>query len=325
MRRLPAPSLTGRPTLVIGELNVDLIAAGLQRLPKLGEEVEAQSFDIVLGSASAIFASGLARLGHPVSFVSKVGNDFFGQLCRRELEARGIETSCVKSSTKTATGVTVCISTLKDRAQVTYPGAIAELSLKDIPASVFDGFAHLHLSCFSLQKRLKPDFGKLFAMAKRRGLSTSFDPNSTLVGETKKLALQALKHVDVLFLNQTEAAQLTGKASAALGARQLSKLVPCVVVKLGSKGALVGRDGQIETVPGYRVRSVDTTGAGDSFAAGFIAGMLAGQSDSDCLRTGNACGALSTRAVGGTGAQPTQEELRRFLVGGSPKALKEPR
>jgi len=305
-----------RPALVIGELNVDLIAAGLERAPQLGMEIEARTFEMVLGSASAIFASGLCRLGHPVSFVGKVGDDYFGELCRSELSARGIDTSRVRTATGVSTGVTLCLSTQRDRAQVTYLGAIAELRYSDLPANVFDGFAHLHLSCFALQKGLRPAFAKLLSAAKRRGLSTSFDPNSTLIGETRKQALKLLGHVDVLFLNELEAAQLTGQRSAESAARELSTRVTRAVVKLGRKGALACRKGVVLSVPGKRIRALDTTGAGDSFAAGYISAFLEDQSEIECLTQANACGALSTQAVGGTAAQPNQAELRQFLLQG---------
>jgi sugar/nucleoside kinase (ribokinase family) len=303
----------GRATLVIGELNVDLIAAGLTRPPQMGKEVEAKSFEMVLGSASAIFASGLRRLGHPVGFVGKIGADFFGQFCATQLAALGVDTSWVRTTPGATTGVTLCLSSKRDRAQVTFPGAIAELGLSDIPFDAFDGFGHLHLSCFALQKRLRPAFSRLLATAKKQGLSTSFDPNCSLSGEMRKQALRLLPYVDVVFLNEREATELTGKSSPTAAAKELCRRSACAVVKLGSKGAVLARAGDVLTVPGRRVRAIDTTGAGDSFAAGFVSAFLAGESDLGCLKKGNACGALSTRAVGGTAAQPDQEELTRFL------------
>lgn len=298
---------------MIGELNVDLIAAGLIEQPQLGREIEAEGFDVVLGSASAIFASGLHRLGHRVAFVSRVGDDQFGRFCVEQLKGLGVDTSRVRVAKASATGVTVCLSTARDRALVTFPGAIAELSSADIPKGVFKGFGHLHLSCFALQKRLRPAFGKLLKAAKRQGLSTSFDPNSSLVGALRQQALAILPHVDVLLLNEQEAVELGRTHDPRAAARALSKHAGCAVVKLGRKGALVARGKNIVSVAGHKVRAIDTTGAGDSFAAGFVSAFLAGGSDLDCLASGNACGALSTRAIGGTAAQPSARELRRFL------------
>lgn len=303
----------GRPALVIGELNADLVAAGLAEPPPLGREIEAKSFQMVLGSASAIFAGGLCRLGHRVAFVSKVGDDSFGRFCVQQLTALGVDTTRVQVSSASATGVTVCLSTQRDRAQVTFPGAIAELSAADIPKDVFSGFSHLHLSCFALQKRLRPAFAKLLKEAKRQGLSTSFDPNSSLRGPLRQQALKLLPHVDMLLLNEQEAVELSGKREPRAGALALAARAGCAIVKLGKKGAVLARGRQVVSVAGHQLKVVDTTGAGDSFAAGFVSAFLAGASDLECLKHGNACGALSTRGIGGTAAQPNRRELGRFL------------
>lgn len=308
--------------LVIGELNVDIIAAGLAVPPQLGKEIEATSFEVVLGSASAIFASGLARLGHRVAFVSKVGADSFGELCLERLATLGVGTDWVQVARGSTTGVTVCLSTKTDRAQVTYPGAIAELGPRDVPRGAFDGFAHLHLSCFALQTRLRPAFSTLFAQARRRGLTTSFDPNASLTGPLRRQALSVLPHVDLLFLNEQEAAELAGGKGARAAALQLARRAGRVIVKLGRKGALAAHDGQVVSVPGRKVQVVDTTGAGDSFAAGYVSAFLAGGSELDCLAHGNACGALSTHGVGGTAAQPDRRELLRLLAQPSGKAVR---
>jgi sugar/nucleoside kinase (ribokinase family) len=311
-----ARSSSGSSALVIGELNVDLIAAGLSGPPQLGKELPARSFAMVLGSASAIFASGLCRLGHQVSFIGKVGDDDFGKFCREQLAGLGVDVSGVRTARGSTTGVTLCLSTQRDRAQVTYPGAIAELTERDIPRQAFQGFSHLHLSCFALQTGLRPAFPRLLRAARQAGLSTSFDPNSSLAGALGRQALRLLPHVDVLFLNEREASELSGERSARAAARALSGQAACTVIKLGSKGALSVRDGKIGQVMGRKVRAVDTTGAGDSFAAGFVSAYLAGASDLACLEAGNACGALSTLGVGGTAAQPNQRQLSRFLKRG---------
>jgi sugar/nucleoside kinase (ribokinase family) len=93
----------------------------------------------------------------------------------------------------------------------------------------------------------------------------------------------------------------------------LGQRVPCAVIKLGARGAVAVEDGTAFTSPGFRVDALDTTGAGDSFAAGFVSAYVGGKGIEECLRVGNACGALSTRQAGGTAAQPDAGELRAFL------------
>ena len=95
--------------LVMGELNVDIVLSGMASPPVLGSEVLAQEMRMVLGSASAIFASGIARLGHPVGFVSKTGDDDFGRFCRDELLNAGISTDRLLLSSR-PTGATIVLS-----------------------------------------------------------------------------------------------------------------------------------------------------------------------------------------------------------------------
>ena len=155
--------------LVVGELNVDIVLSGMASPPVLGSEVLAQKMRMVLGSASAIFASGIARLGHPVGFVSKTGDDDFGRFCRDELRNAGISTDRLLLSLR-PTGATIVLSARGDRALVTHLGAIADLGYGDLPANLFDGFRHLHLTSYFLQERLRPDFPRLIREAKAAGL-----------------------------------------------------------------------------------------------------------------------------------------------------------
>ncbi|EQD41286.1 PfkB domain protein, partial [mine drainage metagenome] len=159
--------------LVIGELNVDLVASGLHSLLGLGQEVLASDFRVTLGSASAIFACGVARLGHPVTFLSKVGTDDFGRFCINALKEAGISTDQILHSTTSATGVTVVLSTDEDRALVTCLGAIAELRYEQLPFTVFAGHRHLHLTSYFLQHGLRPDFIAIMRDAQQQGLTVS--------------------------------------------------------------------------------------------------------------------------------------------------------
>src|SRR5919204_391130 len=246
----------GRPVAVIGELNVDAIATGLRQPPRLGAEILAADFRLTLGSASAIFACGMAKLGHAVTFFSQVGTDDFGKFCLRALKEAGVSTRNVRRDDTLKTGVSVSLSTGRDRALVTYPGAISSMKYEQIRMSALKGLGHLHMTSFFLQADLRPSFGRIFGEAKRLGLTTSFDPNSDPSSE----------------------------------------------------------GGEDVSAPGFRVEAVDTTGAGDSFAAGFMSAYLRGLPVAECLRHGNACGALSTLQAGGTPGQPDAKALEKFLA-----------
>jgi len=299
--------------VVIGELNVDLVASGLMTEPKLGQEIVADGFEITLGSASAIFASGLSRLGRGVTFVSRVGADEFGRFCIDALSKRGISTEGILVSRESRTGVTMVMSTRQDRALVTYLGAIAELSLEDIPLNALDGHRHLHLTSYYLQTALQPDFGRLMDEAKQRGMTTSFDPNSDPDQGRNERIFEVLKSTDILFLNEPEAKLLSWQNDVRSACQRLGRFCPLVVVKQGGEGAIAYRNGEFVTAAGFRVDAIDTTGAGDSFAAGFVHAFLDGGKTGACLTVGNACGALSATKPGGTGGQPDIAELNEFV------------
>jgi sugar/nucleoside kinase (ribokinase family) len=298
---------------VIGELNVDVIATGLTEPPRFGAEILASDFQLALGSASAIFACGMAKLGHPVTFIGQVGADGFGEYCLRALKEAGISTRNVLLNDNLKTGVTISLSTLNDRALVTYLGAISSLKYEQISMSSLEGLGHLHMTSFFLQAGLRPDFKKIFGEVKRMGLTTSFDPNSDPSSEWGNDIWDVFTQTDVLFLNETEAQQLTRAQTTQEALKVLGECVPCAVVKLGPSGAMAIEGGEMNSAPGFRVKPVDTTGAGDSFAAGFISAYLQSRPTVECLRAGNACGALSTLKAGGTAGQPDSETLKTFL------------
>ncbi|HEX3252521.1 MAG TPA: carbohydrate kinase family protein [Pyrinomonadaceae bacterium] len=308
MSRSQAPRI-----LVIGELNVDIVAAGVRQLPQAGTEVLAEDCELTLGSASAIFAAGIAKLGCAVTFVSQVGKDSFGDFCVAALRDTGISTRHVQRKAEEKTGVTIALSNNRDRALITFPGAIASFSAKDCDTSLMKRHHHLHLTSYYLQRGLKPSFPALFRQAKAAGLTTSFDPNADPSQQWSTSIKSVLKYVDVLFVNEGEATALTGRTKMREALRALGQLVSCAVVKRGAKGAVAIQYDEVVADSGFKVEAVDTTGAGDSFAAGFVSAYVRRALLAECLRVGNACGALSTRALGGTPGQPTQAELQMFL------------
>ncbi|HZJ44940.1 MAG TPA: carbohydrate kinase family protein [Pyrinomonadaceae bacterium] len=306
--------LSAKPGIVvIGELNVDLLASGLTDPPSMGDEILAKDFEVVLGSASAIFATGIRKLGYEVTFVSQVGRDQFGDFCVDALRAAGISTKQVSRRRNLKTGVTISLSGARDRALVTYPGAIATFSAEQVPSDSFQNGQHLHMTSYFLQTALKPSFAEIFRQARKRGLTTSFDPNSDPSGAWGKEIWDVLRETDVLFLNEREALKLTRTRTIKSAAIKLGQQTNCVVIKLGSKGAVAIKGGELVTAPGFKIKVVDTTGAGDSFDAGFMSGYLAGSSLTECLKIANACGAMSALKSGGSAGQPDQNSLNKFL------------
>ena len=299
--------------LVIGELNVDIVATGLRSAPEMGAEILADDCELTLGSASAIFAAGMAKLGHSVTFVSQVGRDYFGDFCIRTLQQLGVSTRHVARKADEKTGVTIALSGKRDRALVTHTGAVATLTSDCVDESLLKRHDHLHLTSYYLQKALQPSCADIFRRAKALGLTTSFDPNSDPSNKWSRRIDGVLRYTDVLFLNEREALQLTRSRTPKAALKALGTKVTCAAIKRGPRGAIAIHDGTTAADSGFSITAVDTTGAGDSFDAGFMSAYLREAPLAECLRVGNACGALSATRIGGTAGQPTEQGLQTFL------------
>jgi sugar/nucleoside kinase (ribokinase family) len=308
----------GKGVIVIGELNIDAVASGLAEAPRLGDEILASEFRLTLGSASAIFACGVAKLGHDVTFIARVGSDYFGRFCLSALREAGVSTRHISRDKDLKTGVTISLSTRHERALVTYPGAIAALGPDDVNSSRLKGHSHLHMTSYFLQTRLQASFPQIFREARELGLTTSFDPNSDPTHSWNNSIRDVFTYTDLLFVNKTEALALTRARTVNAALKALGQQVSCAVIKLGPDGAMAIKDGEITSVARFPIEPVDTTGAGDSFAAGFVSAYLRARPVRECLDVANACGALSTLQVGGTDGQPTRQTLKRFLAAHRP-------
>ncbi len=156
---------------------------------------------------------------------------------------------------------------------------------------------------------------ELFRRARRAGLSVSLDAGFDPYGEWGDDNLMAvLRLVDIFLPNDVEARQIARVDDTEAALWELAKYARLVVVKCGPSGALALHDGQVVRSPAFPVDVIDTTGAGDSFNAGFIhAYVFQGLLLQEALRSANACGALSATGVGGTAAQPALEQVRAFL------------
>lgn len=299
--------------LVAGELNVDLVFRGCQTFPAPGHEVLAEDAALVPGSSSMICAIGLARLGQPVAFAGVAGTDGWGDFCVAALRNAGVDVTAVRRDATQRTGITAAFSTRSDRALVTHAGAIGALLADDLDDALLASVDHLHVSSYYLQRGLRPGLIALFARAKARGLGTSLDPGFDPDERWGREWRDVLAQVDVFLPNDVELAGISGAASAFEGLRALDNGHTRSVVKRGRSGCATLDRGKLVEVPGFAVDAVDSTGAGDSFDAGFLHAWLDGLSLREAMRWGNACGALSTRGVGGTARQADAAEARALM------------
>jgi sugar/nucleoside kinase (ribokinase family) len=298
--------------LVAGEINPDLILTGDVK-PEFGQvEILVDSSTLAIGSSSAIFACGAARLGLKVAFIGVCGDDVFGHFMLDEMQKRNVDVSNVIVRPNEQTGLSVILNNNTDRAILTHLGLIADLQASDIPDGLLRQSRHLHVASYFLQTKLQPDLPVLFQRAHSLGLTTSldtnYDPSEKWVGFDELLSV-----IDVFLPNKTEALSITKSDDIESASRQLASKSKLVAIKLGEDGALVRSQNIITHSSSISVNVIDTVGAGDTFDSGFLYGYLNNWPLEKSLRLACVCGAISTQKAGGTEGQPTLDEAMKFV------------
>ncbi|PLS05359.1 carbohydrate kinase family protein [Neobacillus cucumis] len=299
---------------VLGELNVDLIFSGEDITPEWNREKLVDHFEQVLGSSSAITACVLAGLGHSVYFVGVVGDDPFGHFCINQLNTKGVKTNFVTIDPKLKTGVTLSLSTSKDRALLTYMGAIPKLKKEYLPKGLFQMADHIHFGSYYLQQDIRQKWKEIFSEAKRSGVSTSFDTGWDPDNQWHSSdLLELLEFTDFFIPSEDELFHILNINQLSDIPENLPQKRGMVAVKRGKHGSvLFDNNGTSLHVEAFLVNPIDTTGAGDSFNAGLISGYLANKRGEELLRFANACGALATLRIGGASSVPSMEEVSLF-------------
>ena len=298
---------------IAGELNLDLILYGLPDVLPPERELLANDMMLTLGSSSAIVAHNLSALGSRVGFISCIGSDQFGQMALERLAQAGVDVSKVsRISGSVKTGLTVLLQRDGWRNILTYPGTIFDLKPEDLDFDYLSSSQHFHLSSYYLQRGLQSHIPELLQKLRSKGLTISLDCNDD--PDDRWTGMQeVLRHVDVFLPNEREAKRIIGTDNLDTAINQLADMVPLLVVKLGSEGAMTRRGKDRVFSPAVKIDVVDAVGAGDSFDAGFLHEFLRGSDLATCLASGNLAGALSVTRPGGTEAFRDADYRKRFL------------
>ena len=299
--------------VVVGELNMDIIMDRVNRLPEIGKERIAMSMFITLGSSSAILASNASSLGLNVAFIGRVGNDIFGKQITHILDGRGLDVMSIITSEKLQTGLTFIYTYENDRGMITYPGAMEEMTIKDIDWEKVRASRHLHMSSYYLQKGIRPDCLELFKRAKALGLGTSLDTNWDPDENWGEELYEVLKYVDVFLPNDAEAKLISKKKRLDDALAHLASFGSIVVATCGSEGVIARAGDTVYHVSAIKVTPVDAVGAGDSFSAGFLKNYVGGLDLRACLELGVTTGAYSTLKSGGTAAFEDMDSFQLFF------------
>ena len=299
-----------------GNAVADVLARPVDHLAPPGTSQHLE--DVALGPGGNSINTGiaLARLGVGVRIAAALGEDRFGQFLRERVRAEGIDDSGLVAlpGAKTSTSI-VLVQATGERRFLHLRGVSAYFSEQHLDWTRVEGARVFHYaSAFALPAFDGAPLARTLQRARQIGCLTSVNICWDVQGRWLKLLEPSLVCTDFIFPNREEGQQLTGETDPAAIARRLRGLgVKTVIVKLGPGGCYVdGPDGAFSS-PGFAVRAIDTTGAGDCFEAALLAALCRGNNLQHAVRFANAAAALSTLGMGGGDSAPTLQRVEEFL------------
>ncbi len=305
--------MRGRPSIVVvGSSNTDMIIR-VPRLPKPGETLLGGEFLTAAGGKGANQAVGAVRAGGRVSFIARLGRDSLGDVALDGLVRRGIDVSGVRRDPKAPSGAAlIFVAADGENCIAVAGGANTRLTSNDVRKSAAQirsaGVLVVQLETPMATVRAAAD------IAARAGVRVILNP-----APAQPLPDALLRKVSIITPNETEAEVLTGiaviddaaaaRAAAALRARG----VDTVIITLGARGAFVAGEGSTGLVPGFKVRAVDTTAAGDMFNGALAVALAEGRGLTDAVRFANAAAALSVTRWGAQPSAPSRAQILALL------------
>jgi ribokinase len=298
--------------LVVGSSNTDMIIK-LDRIPRPGETILGGEFVTAAGGKGANQAVGAARAGGKVTFIARVGQDMFGDQAVAGFVQAGIDVNFVFRDQAAPSGVAL-IFVAKDgeNSIAVAGGANSRLAGSDVKkaSGVFAGATVLVM-------QLETPLGTVLAaaeLAAKRGVRVILNP-----APAQPLPDRLLKLVSILTPNETEAELLTGikvdsqAAADKAAGKLLARGVGTVILTLGARGAFIAEGATRQLVPGFKVKAVDTTAAGDIFNGALAVALAEGKPLAEAARFANAAAAISVTRMGAQPSAPTRKEIERFL------------
>jgi len=298
--------------LVVGSTVADLVAM-TERLPVPGQTILGKKFFMAPGGKGANQAVAIARLGGGVSFISKIGDDFFGDYVLKEIEEAGVDTSNVIRDKENHSGVSlICLLEDGENAIIMTPGANMSLTADDIEG--LEGLFE-ESSVFLVQLEIPTEtVERSLTFAKKHGCMTILDP-----APAKDLPDIIFSLSDIITPNEHELESLSGlktkdqenifKASL----RMLERGCPTVICTTSKGAYLTTREREATLFPAIDVDAVDTTGAGDAFAGALAYCLSAGKTIDKAIEFANITAGLSVTKLGAMPSFPSYEDVLRYL------------
>ena len=274
-----------------------------QRKREILEVIAEMPQTLATGGSTSNTIHGLARLGAPAGYIGKVGNDELGRLFRQECERFGVIPHLIEANEDTGVAITF-ISPNAERTFATYLGAAATMQPAQVDENIFDNYDLIHIEGYLIFNHdLILDVCK---KAKAHGLQISMDMASyNLIESNLDFVKMLLRdYVDIIFANEEEAKASTGVEQIE-ALHKLSEDCVIAIVKVGKDGSYIKMNGEVTAIAPVDANRVDTTGAGDIYASGFLYGYV---NDYSALKSGNLASYLSARLIEYIGAKLPDEE-----------------
>ncbi|MDE1910500.1 MAG: sugar kinase [Pseudomonas sp.] len=291
-----------------GQVIVDLVMS-LDTLPATGGDVLANSASFEAGGGFNVMAAA-RRNGLPVVYLGRHGTGRFGDLARAAMQAEGIEMALAASDDKD-TGLCVSLTeATTERTFISHIGAEGDLLAQDLANAVPRDDDYVYVSGYSLLLEGKAQALLDWLLALPRQITVVFDPGPLVKAPDSALMVALLPRIDIWTSNGPEALAFTGASDLAGALLKLNEHLPAetlLVVRDGPNGCWISRNGQAEHVPGFKVKAVDSNGAGDAHAGVFIAGLANGLAPAVAARRANAAAALAVTRWGPATSPGTAE------------------
>jgi sugar/nucleoside kinase (ribokinase family) len=252
--------------------SMTLVDAALSK--KIYDATSASKSELTTGGSVANTMRSLASLGGKGGYLGKTGKDDLGKLFKDDFEKRGLKTHLIESGTETGR-VMGLVSPDSERTMATYLGAAAEMTPDEISPDVFKGYTWFYIEGYLVfNQQLIEACGKA---AHKAGVKVAIDLSSFNVVEANLEFLKTFihKYVDIVFANEEEAKSFTGKEPEE-AINELAKTCEIAVVKIGKDGSMIKKGNDITLIGIIPAKAIDTTGAGDAYAAGFFYGLTHG-------------------------------------------------
>lgn len=306
-----------KPVVCLGILVADVVGRPLHSVPDPGRLVLVDEMGLYTGGCAVNAASALAALGLPVEVIGKVGADPFGDFVVNAMQERGIGTRGVKRDAETGTSATmVMVDPDGERRFVHYIGANSKLTIEDVSIELVNEASIFHIGGSLVLPGIDGEpTAELLRRAHAAGVTTFLDTVWDDTGRWMQLLEPSLPHIDYFIPSLPEAQKIVGLDEPGDVANALlDHGVGTVALKMGADGCLVmSAERDALRFPAFEVEVVDATGAGDAYAAGFIAGVWHGWSLEQTTRFASAVGALCVTGVGASGGVRSLDETVEFM------------